>query len=445
MSNKTHTIVISVGHKRREFEYVSFLAAFLELHGYHVKVVSANFEVYGVLWRELPDIFMVGQVNQDENISAAKFAHALGIKVVVLNCEGTYDDTQVVRRFGDKVNSYVDVLIAWGKKHEEDALKFSDISANKIFVCGSPKFDFFVTSIYQQIVRKLTHSKSTKKTICISTAFSTAENTWEEVKNNAVYRAIGEKKVKLIINQQRKLRDAYIALAIQISQLPNWKVVFRTHPLEDVTYYQEKLAKHSKIIFDNVTPSSQALSTFDLVIHRTSTLALEAWCAHVPTASYDPIKNADGEMLQFTAFNPIFYSEKEIIDHLKKEDFSIPSHVKQKRAEFLQYWTGVETIKPRLASQTITQVINQLIKNSKLSDSKVWRRVKGCLDLYLTINFMIWLIRTILGYRYSFEVIALFKGSSYLKKAKNNYITSSEVFLKKKFYKKIIMLSKNKS
>lgn len=430
----TKKILISIGYKKREFEYQCLFAYFLEQVGFDVKLRYANFELYSTVFTWQPDIVVIGQVNQQENIDVARYAQRCGAYVVVLNTEGTYDDRGEVYRFGKETNDFVDILIAWGKKHKEDALKFSNIDSRKVIVAGTPKLDMYRPQLASLLLVKKPYQDRLdpkKKTICVSTAFPSTEMSWEKIKDNLVYQKLGRKMVELRTRGQQKSRDTYIELALLLAKQDRYNVIFRIHPLEQPQYYRECLQHEKRIIFDNEIIPAKLFTVTDLLVHRTSTLGTEAWITNVPTICLDPLYDEDREMMPFTNYEKIFHTIPEIVIFLDKhKNLNFPDKYKKEKEEYLKYWFNYVKSDKQLSSKKIALILKQLPDRKK---HRVWHNNVG-------ISFGLAMLALLLYKKYPYEIIALRKGEKYRQIVEENYILDEEVKEQIKQYHRLIRM-----
>lgn len=420
-------ILISVGYKQRELNYLSILTLHLQKAGFQVRVRYVNYELYYELFSWQPDFFISGQVNQNENIEIAKYAHACGAQVLVLNCEGTYNTTQKIERFGDKVADYVTMLFAWGKQHFTDALANTDLLKSAIAITGTPKFDLYKKPLSDYFAQRLPYQNKIKKgkpTICIATSFAGAETEWEDVAHNNIYKKMGRELFELRKAAQVSLRTHFVNLAIALAQSKKYNIIFRVHPLEPQDYYKKVFSNHQEIIFDNKTLAVELFSVVNLLIYRSSSLAPEAWIAGVPTVCYDPVNNADKDMLEFTSLDKVLYTLKAVTLWVKNGGFN-SKVVSKKRKEYILRWYGFSEATDELSSQKIVNVIQRI---SALDKHKPYH-------INLVIYSFISILRMILNKKYNYEVLAILKGNRYLKAMRELYITDADVEKTIKKYK----------
>ena len=422
-------ILIPIGYKQRELNYLSLLATFLETANFEVKLMYSNFEVYEQIYTWQPNIILLGQVNQPENIQIAQYAHDSQIKVVVLNCEGTYDLTKPVVMFGKKLNSFVDLLIVWGKQHYQDALQTTNLPAKKISLLSTPKFDFYKKSLLTYYQQKKSYPKldKTKKTICIATSFVSADETWEQIKHIHAYQQLGQQKVEKKILAHQQLRDKFIELANELAKTKQFNLIFRPHPLENKNYYLGKL-KSKQIIFDNLIDPVELFSNLDVLIHRNSTLACEAWMNQVLTLSFDPIYNADQGLGEVVKHEQVFQQQNRLIKFLLKQNFKVSAAMKQKQQAYLLNWFGFKQSEKKLSAQKIAIKLSQLKIDQP---QKIWH-------VNLLISFTLKILQKIFRKQNAYEIIALIKGKKYQRLMSTLVIAPAEVTTKKKLYQKIL-------
>ena len=428
-------VLITIGYKKREFEYLSLFAAFLTEAGYEVRLLYSNFEIYYQIFQFQPDFIILGQVNQNENIAIAQYAKRSGTKIIVINQEGTYHEIHdnLCMLFGEKCNDYVDTQIVWGLQHLKDISRYSNIDSSKIYVCGTPKFDLYHPKIFTYFKHHPPYQSKldlNKKTICLATSFQEADSVWANVENNIAYQELGQKKFEESVKYHKILRDNFISLAQQLVATNQYNIIFRPHPLEQDTYYQNKIADSKNIIFDNTINSAELFTVTDLLIHRTSTLATEAWIVGIPTISFDPIKNIDNTMLPFTRNEHNLNTTNQVISFL--ENWSkvkpIQDQFKTQKWQYLERWYGLHPKQKSFSAQKIIKVLNiQTCQPKK-------KIINKYIFTFLILNFL----RRFLRKRYIYEVLGILKGKNYLNIMKANYILPVEVNTNLKKYLKLI-------
>lgn len=412
-------ILITVGYKQRELSYVSILVAVLQKAGFVVRVRYANFEVYHEIFSWQPNYILLGQVNQNENIAVAQYAAQCGVKVVVLNCEGIYNSHELVVRFGSNISSYVSVLLAWGKQHAIDAVKTTGLPAKRIIITGTPKFDIYkktFSNFFLKSKPKISQLQSSKPVICISTSLTIADSPWSQVAHNVVYKEKGRASFEERTARQRLLRDEFIALAKNLSETKKFILLFRPHPLESTAYYIQAFKDHKNVVINNTLLPLHLFSYISLLIHRSSTLATEAWMHSIPTATFDPIDNIDKNVFDFTAIEPIFSTKEAVINWVVDENYKQKNNANAIK-KFLTNWYDFDMNNAELSASKILAVFK------KLKPAKP----KPQLHSFVLIFYILTLFRFILGKNYVYEVIAMFKGKDYLKNMQELYITDAEV------------------
>lgn len=418
-------VLITIGHKKRELLYLSLLAAELEKNNFEVKILYSNFEVYWHIATWKPDILLLGQVNQNENIAVAEYASKSGTVVAVLNCEGIYDPKEKITRFGSHINDIVDILFAWGKQHYLDAIRSTDISPEKVFITGTPKFDIYKPPLRDYFKKTPVKNKkySDKKTICISTSLTMIGVKWSQVKHNVIYKRQGKESFERHTILQKRIRKELIALAKQLACSGKYVIIFRPHPLEPVNYYKSQFAHDSLITVTNSMIPLQLFSVIDLLIHRSSTLATEAWICNIPTASYDPVYNLDGNIVDMSLIEPLFHSKASLIKWID-DGYTFSSVVHQNRLQYLKDWYSIDEHDTETAARKITKVFSTIEP----------KRKKLTFHLFLLIYCMLSVMKTIFIKEYIYEVIAVIKGDEYLTKMRELFITDSETTIYKRAF-----------
>ena len=426
-------ILLTYGHKKRDFENLCLLAAVLEKKGFTVKLQYSNFELYSSLFFWRPDFLFLGQVNQNENIAYAKYAQQLGITVVILNCEGTYDETKYDHLFGSP--EYFDFMFAWGTQQKSDLVKIDHIPVKKIITTGTPKFDVYHPRVFESNLYPKPYQEFLnphKKTIVIATSFPLAETAWKQVAQNLAYQELGQHQFEEIMTSQQELRKQYIRLAIELSKLNKYNIVFRIHPTESSHFYGQKLKKIKGVIVDNNVSTPCLFKVSDILIHRTSTIATEAWIKNIFTISFDPLPGKQTDLFPFTQLDLRFKDCAKLVDFLNQsKTFKAEKQLAQRR-DYLQRWYSLRIDDADLAAERIAQVIGEKFKKNQAP-------VRNFVFRYeIFVVFLLNICRSILRKKYLYEVIGIMKKEPYLSLMKQNFCTELEVNERKQAFKQVI-------
>jgi len=427
-------ILITVGYKKRELDYICLLSVFLQKSDFDVKIIYANYEVYHTIFSWHPDIVLLGQVNQNENISVARYAHKVGATVVILNCEGSYSKENSKVFFGININDFVDYYLVWGRQQYLDINDLTNIKETKVFQCGTPKFDVYHPKILSFYHKKMPYQKQfneCKPTICIACSFLGADSDWNMVKNNIAYKDISKEIFEKQAVYQKQLRKSYINLSKKISDTHLFNIILRVHPLENDFEYRKALVRQQNVYIDNSIPPVRLFSAINLLIHRTSTLAIEAWIANIPTISFDPILNSDNGMLEFTKFERKFSNQFDVVKFIKLNKNKFVSKIISEQRSFLKNRYGVDKNNAQFSSEKITAIISSIKLKPK---QRVWH-------FNIVLYYLFEVLKMILNLSYNFQVIGLFKGQNYRSNMKQLFITEAEVNKKINFYQRLLFLN----
>lgn len=410
-------ILITFGYKQREYEYLLLLWSYLQNKGFAVRIRFMNFECYYDVYSWKPDFVILSQVNQNENIEFAKYAKKCGSRVIILNAELLFSLDRMPIRYASDSDKYVDYTIEGGNAEKyRRMVKFSHLHKDKIKMLGYPKFDVYLPTVRNKLEINRTYGyklDGTKRTVCICTSFPEADTQWKEVKNNVAYKHFGEQKVRGMFRYQYRMRQLYIKLAKSLLRLKKYNVIFRVHPLEPRDAYIKTFASDPGLIFDNTVSQSDLFSVTDFLIHRTSTIALEAWMMNVPTATYEPIENELMPLNRFTKYEKVMRSQQALTDYLAGyfSKNSRPSFSVLQRG-FLKDEFGFMKNSPLSASERIAAF---------LSRCSVDKKKKTVIHRYVLIYILFSFLRLLLGRNHVYEVIGLVKGDEYMRFYKENY------------------------
>jgi len=410
-------ILIVFGYKNREYEYLCLLKRFLQKKGFLVKIRYMNFECYHEVFVWKPDFVILNQINQNENIDFAKFAKLCGIRICVLNAELLWSNERIKIKYAPDCNDYVDYTIEAGDKSKLEVIhKYSNLDENKIKMLGTPKLD-----IYLPIIKKNLHIASpyvhqidrSKKTVCICSSFHPADLEWQKVKHNIVYQKIGEKNVNEFARLYTLTRAQYIQLGKDLVKQGRWNVIFRMHPLENPQFYIEQFRDTQNIIVDNTIRPSQLFKIADLIIHRSSTLALEAWTSDVKTISFNPVPNDLIPLDSFTNFEQVFFTKDALLKYFPRiMKNKIMAYKQHDRKKFLKQEFGFVKVSNISASEKIADFLATINIFPK----------KSIFHPYIIYYYILNSIRVICLKKYIYEIIGFIKGKEYMRIYKENYV-----------------------
>jgi len=410
-------ILITVGYKKREYGYLRLLKKFVSKKGFDVRIRYMNFECYHEVFSWKPDFVMLSQVNQSENIEFAKYAKRTGAIVLVLNAELLFTDSSIRLKYDRDCNNYVDFTIEWGSMNKLDLLtRVSHLNREKIKILGAPKFDLYMRSeenTHQDLLPYTGRLNKSKKTVCFCTSFDYWNASWEWVKDNVGYKEGGKKAFDFLVQTNKQMARDYVVTAKQLARTNKYNIIFRNHPLEDPEFYLSELKNVKNIIFDNKVSQKSLFRVVDLIVHRSSTIAVEAWIYNIRTVTFDPINDSRSELFSFTRLERIFHSRGPLLDyihrslHLKRKPYNFMSHKKYLMEEFGFVRNGKSTSSERIANFLETVPL---------------KKKQFAIHLYVMYFYILSIAKLVLFRKYIYEVIGLFKGKTYLTIMRDNYI-----------------------
>jgi len=370
-----------------------------------------NFECYheALTWK--PDFVILNQISQNENIAFAKYLKKCGTRVIVLNAELVFLEEDMYFKYAADCNDYVDYLFESGGDRKFKLLcKYSHLARNKIKMMGTPKLDPYLDVVRKKfpITRPYQGKLNpAKKTVCICTSFCFSNGTWNKVKNNIAYQRLGKTRVESTARTQRELQRKFIELTKNIVRTGRCNVIFRCHPLEDSQTYHRAFDSIPEIIFDNTIHPAELFTAADLIIHRSSTLAVESWIYNIPSVSYDPIPTTIMPLSQFARFEKVIHDQSMLLAFVKwfLRGREAPFMVKE-RKKYLQDSFGFKKNAQSPASKRIAAFMTTIPVSDK----------RFVLHPYIIYFYTLNMLRILFFKKHIYEVIGMVKGPQYMKK-----------------------------
>ena len=282
-------ILIPVETAHREITYKTFLAHKLVMNGYSC-YIGRKVHIYNLM-KNLNDFIYLdkGYHKGRSDIIYSEVKKRKGL-IVSLDEEGALDfsdDSVILGRYSEELFEMADLVFFWGKKQYKlvkDRVKFDE----KIEVTGHPRFELLKSKyhfIYEKEVKKL--KSKYKDFILINTNMAAGNNIRGDRHVVKQYRDRIENIDKLIASNKKKV-DAFVNLALDLSEKFKKTIIFRPHPEEDSSFYSKLFdgKENIHVIYEgSVIPW---LLASDILIHPDCTTALESFFLGKKPLSYLP-------------------------------------------------------------------------------------------------------------------------------------------------------------
>ncbi len=288
-------ILLITDHKWRDLPGNVFLKLFLERKYQHrVLLVRLNEErLFAPTFK--PDMVIYNNLYDPSANLYAKYLHDMGVKIVILPTEGiTFSDEQSLLFSHKYVGiNFVDAYMSWNKLMFNTIVQNNVLPADRVAVLGCCRFDFYSKEMAgcrntrEYFYHKYAIPKENKN-ILITTNFANAEF-WPDYdflqKDLDRQRAKGIKTFsdagKLAKHEYDYRERVFEAVFELCRQLSGINIIIKYHPSEKVSVYY-KLVDNLKKVNSNVFLVEgeyiwDLLNISDIVVQRSSTVAIEAW------------------------------------------------------------------------------------------------------------------------------------------------------------------------
>ncbi|PIR58650.1 MAG: hypothetical protein COU69_04435 [Candidatus Pacebacteria bacterium CG10_big_fil_rev_8_21_14_0_10_56_10] len=361
-------------NKIREYDSLLLLQEKLrdELHA-QVKIFGSIAEIqriYFMLHKFQPDVVILPQVQEKSCRELADYVRKSGGIVGVLPSEVTLSDTMVKTVVNDDTHydRYVDLFFFPGKDQKKHFL-FSDLSASKMFVTGSPKIDVSVLAAQRQPMSRKEFSTTfqiplnRKINIFVFTSFPISSEDYQK-KDISFSKSIPF--LRMVSKYIRLTKESYLQMIpLLAGRFSNCNIILKPHPLELVSTYSSLNVPNLHIV-DKAT-IHQCFGSIDLAIHWTSTVASECWINDVKTIQYSPFAEYDEHLIDLTPGNPLFHTREELfagITHYLKHPLE-PKYLRFQR----QYLRNNFYLLDGMSSGRIASVIKRNLRFHKTKPS----------------------------------------------------------------------------
>ncbi len=236
-------------------------------------------------------------------------------------------------RFSAETLDKVSTLFTWGS-HDTAALHARyPIYAKKIMATGSPRVDFWrpdFAPYYYQNVPGQPNLESYKPYILIVSSFVKVLNEnriWNVIatqRKGGFFERNAEDEFRLyeISSYQTRLVKEFVKLIRRLSvTYPDLKIVIRPHPVESISAWVKMIGDYPNLVVTREGTISNWIRHAVVLIHNSSTSALEAAACKVPCIAFRPLpseyERAIANSLSWEASSP--EEVEEIVSALGRE------------------------------------------------------------------------------------------------------------------------------
>jgi surface carbohydrate biosynthesis protein len=314
------------------------------LNGYNVLDKIRKHKHVAIIFDHLEWKFKADQI---------KYAKSLGIKTIVLPTEGLFVDEETVIRTSGKLNDalpYVDLQFSWGSFVQETLLKNNLISSQKLFLMGSPRFDFYSERFIKYEESKLDfytrlNLKIGKPLILWATNTVYVGADHDKIRKKYIKNSHNsEQFIQDVINNELYQFEDQMAIFKQlVLDRPDWNFVIKVHPAEQVKPYEELANQFQDRVFLFYNqPITKFLIHCDILFQRNCTTANEAWMLGKPVIQTECREYPRIGRVEFLEANDVVKNYVEtlnIIEHYLNGG-QMNSSIKDCRETFIKSYFG---------------------------------------------------------------------------------------------------------
>jgi surface carbohydrate biosynthesis protein len=237
-----------------------------------------------------PDVVLANYVRAN-NLDLLKLYHRQGIRVAVLDTEGTGEwwpnHAQHLQKLG--VESFVDQYCCWGTDQARILLEAKCLPPDQITVTGCPRYDF----ISQPWRKTLPANDLAPDYILINTNFPVvnpqfAQSTSAEIKGWVKVGWGSQARAEAFAHASRKLfEDIKKAVAALAQTLPEHTFVLRPHPFESMAAYEELAGKLPNLELRKEGTSLQWINHAKALLHVNCFTSIEAGLMQVEALGFE--------------------------------------------------------------------------------------------------------------------------------------------------------------
>jgi surface carbohydrate biosynthesis protein len=318
------SIAIIVDNAARDLSASILLASELAKH-YHVSLVPMS-QASTDIFRIQPDLVILNFL-RETNKALVKRLIRCGIKYSVLDTEGAVfmslpgsKDTSYTKTIPQDgfIRSKVEQFFVWGTALFEDLVERNIYPREAMQLCGSPRMDFYHSSFRSYFLK---NQKDIRPNILFNTSFavnnprfSSREGEIEMLVSKFGYE---REFILKLVSQLDEVQNTYIFLARFLAeQLPEVEIIFRPHPFEKPSVYEDSFKDIPNIRIKSDGSVSELIHKTSSIVHFECSTAVEGAFAGKPAFSLEKFKNVRPVPI-VQAVTEYVTDEKDLLERVK--------------------------------------------------------------------------------------------------------------------------------
>lgn len=264
------------------------------LVGYHLvrehghQVVFCNIpQLRETMLRLAPDVVVIDRV--DTNVSIARLAKSLGMKLALLPTVGFTSDTVEIeaRRAGKLVagEQLLDCCFTWGTFARDMILEQTHLVADTVCITGSPRFDVYSEPYLSQAEPRDSllsgfgiANPHAPLVVWSTNTFHARTRELERAVAAAVATGVDETEIRAQLDDEGiAFHDLAHATQYLARRHPEWNFLIKLHPSEEEGPYRDVAKGYDNIALARLGRIRDVLYHCAALITNTSTTATEAW------------------------------------------------------------------------------------------------------------------------------------------------------------------------
>lgn len=296
-------VLIYVASTPRDGKGACYMKWLLEKRGYAVKLCHIRAMPHLALLKYKPHIVIMHQATEQPFSRLAYIAKSMGSFVVVIRSEGTAgkDWSSFIHwtKYTKKPDDVEDLEIVWGKTFRDLCIEKTDISPEKVKICGVPRFDIYFRPLNKILSNRQTFCQKygldpKKKIIAYTPTFAYADVDLKKASTTDLFVESMEWIVnakKIALEHRQKVVSSFLEIA---KQLPEANFIIKIHPMANMEYYVREVRKSSLVNVRVIAAEDieNVVANTDILIHSGSTSSTEAWIFNKPTITASFTKDA---------------------------------------------------------------------------------------------------------------------------------------------------------
>lgn len=310
-----------------------------------------------------------------------RYAHKLGLKTIVLPTEGLFvDEHTVIRTSGhfNNIKPYVDLQFSWGNFVQETILKNDILPKDKLFLTGSPRFDFYSKKFlkYEESKDDFYNELKLKSgqplilwatnTVYVGANHDNIRKKYIKNSNNS------EQFIEDVLNNElMQFEDQMAIFKRLVQEKSNWNFVIKIHPAEQVAPYEQLASEFpdSVFLFYN-KPITKFLAHCDILFQRNCTTANEAWMLDKPVIQTEIRSYPREGRIEFLESNDVVRNYDETLKTIEYylSGGTIKPEIKANREKFISaYFDKIDGN----AYLRVGHLIGELLNDKNLPEDEV--------------------------------------------------------------------------